>query len=321
VVNKEYEKYNIIERKEPTFYFIGVTTGKSSINKLFSLWMKELAHPEVKLVGIDLKIHDEKDAYRQATAQIKFDENSLGALVTTHKMDLFEAAEDMFNWFDSYSKLLHEVSCISKRNGKLIGHAKDPISAGLTMDSILGPNYFQNNYAHVLIFGAGGGSSIATVLHLINKKNIGDKPKKIIVVNRSSPRLEHLKKVVNKVGTDIDMEYIQNEDPKKNDIIMLRLPEKSLVINATGLGKDRPGSPVTDGGLFPRNGIAWDFNYRGELNFLHQAKRQSKSREVRVEDGWVYFIHGWTQVIFEALHLEITEELFNRFVNIANNFR
>ncbi|GAI49627.1 unnamed protein product, partial [marine sediment metagenome] len=213
-----------------------------------------------------------------------------------------------------------EVSCISKRNSKLIGHAKDLISAGLTMDSILGPNYFQNNDTHILIFGAGG-SSIATVLHLINKKNIGDKPKKIIVVNRSSPRLEHLKKVVNKVGTDIDMEYMQNEDPKKNDIIMSRLPEKSLVINATGLGKDRPGSPVTNGGLFPRNGVAWDFNYRGELNFLHQAKRQSKPREVRVEDGWVYFIHGWTQVIFEALHMEMTEELFNRLANVANAIR
>lgn len=318
--SNELKNYDIVKRKEPTFYFIGVTTGKSSINKLFPLWMKELVHPDVKLVGIDLKIHDERDSYRQATAQIKFDENSLGALVTTHKMDLYEAAEDMFNWFDPYAKLLHEVSCISKRNSKLIGHAKDLISAGLTVDSILGPNYFQNNDTHILIFGAGG-SSIATVLHLINKKNIGDKPKKIIVVNRSSPRLEHLKKVVNKVGTDIDMEYIQNEDPKKNDIIMSRLPEKSLVINATGLGKDRPGSPVANGGLFPENGIAWEFNYRGELDFMHQAEKQKNLRGVKVEDGWIYFIHGWTQVISQVLHLEMTEELFNRLTNAANTLR
>ena len=32
---------------------------------------------------------------------------------------------------------------------------------------------------------------------------------------------------------------------------MERLPEGSVVINATGAGKDFPGSPVSDAGLFP----------------------------------------------------------------------
>lgn len=54
---------------------------------------------------------------------------------------------------------------------------------------------------------------------------------------------------------------------------------------------------------------------------MHQAEKQKNLRGVKVEDGWMYFIHGWTQVISQALHLKMTEELFNRFVNIANNFR
>ena len=59
---------------------------------------------------------------------------------------------------------------------------------------------------------------------------------------------------------------------------MARLPDDSIVINATGMGKDTPGSPVTNAGLFPRGGIAWEFNYRGELDFMHQALAQGESR-------------------------------------------
>jgi shikimate 5-dehydrogenase len=302
----ELNNYKIVKRKKPTFYFIGVTTSKSSIMKIFPLWMNELGSPEISIEGIDLKIHDIPENYRQAVAQIKYDNNSIGALVTTHKMDLYSAAEDMFDYFDDYALLLKEVSSISKNNGKLEGHAKDPISS--------------KKKAQLLIFGAGG-SSIATILHIITKREPSDKPEKIIVVNRSQPRLDHLKEIIQKIQTNINIEYIFNQNPEVNDKIMGSIPPYSIVINATGMGKDTPGSPVTDKGLFPENGIAWEFNYRGELNFMHQAEKQRNQRGVKVEDGWLYFIHGWTQVIFQALHLEITEEQFNRLTNIANNFR
>ena len=102
---------------------------------------------------------------------------------------------------------------------------------------------------------------------------------------------------------------------------MESLPDYSLVINATGMGKDTPGSPITDDGLFPKNGWAWEFNYRGELDFMHQAERQKNSRGLKVEDGWIYFIHGWTQVIFQALHIEMTPEIFDKLEKIANSIR
>ncbi|WP_343390347.1 hypothetical protein [Candidatus Amarobacter glycogenicus] len=47
--------YPIIHKEVPTFYFVGVTTGKSSINKVFPLWMEVLGRPEVVLEGIDHK--------------------------------------------------------------------------------------------------------------------------------------------------------------------------------------------------------------------------------------------------------------------------
>ena len=87
------------------------------------------------------------------------------------------------------------------------------------------------------------------------------------------------------------------------------------------MGKDTPGSPITDDGLFPENGWAWEFNYRGELDFMHQAERQRNSRGLKVEDGWIYFIHGWTQVIFQALHIEMTPEIFDKLEKIANSIK
>ncbi len=310
----------VIKKEAPTFYFIGVTTRKSSIMKVFPLWMRVLGREEVVIEGVDLKIHDTPQAYRAATAQIKYDPLSLGALVTTHKVDLYQAAKDMFDFSDRFAQITGEVSSISKLDGRLEGHAKDPITAGLSMDAIVGKKYFSRTGGQVLIFGAGG-SSAATILHLMMKEEKGDRPEKIIVVNRSQGRLDSVRAMVASLGTDITLEYICNQDPRVNDAIMAGLPEGSIVINATGMGKDIPGSPVTGAGLFPRSGIAWEFNYRGELDFMHQALAQVGSRSLKVEDGWLYFVHGWTQVVAQVLHVDLTPELFARLEGAAATVR
>lgn len=112
------------------------------------------------------------------------------------------------------------------------------------------------------------------------------------------------------VDTDIEFEYHCNVVPEFNDELMGKLPPASLVINATRMGKDLPGSPITDGGLFPIGGIAWELNYRGELRFLHQALAQREARQVRVEDGW-------TQVIAEVLKVRIDEAMLQRLAAVA----
>ncbi len=312
--------YNVVKKNRPTFYFIGVTTGKSSINKVFPLWMDVLGHPEVILEGIDHAIHDDPENYRRSVAQIKYDPNSLGSLVTTHKIDLYNAARDMFDYVDPYALTTGEVSSISKRGDQLRGHAKDPITAGLSLDAIIEPGYFARTGGQILCLGAGG-SAVATLLHLINKQDKGDRPSKFITVNRSQGRLDHMREMVEQYDTDIEVEYVQNADPACSDEIMATLPDYSIVINATGMGKDTPGSPLTDAGIFPKHGIAWEFNYRGELDFMHQALRQVDSRDLKVEDGWVYFIHGWSQVIFEVLDIQLTPELFAKLDAAASTVR
>jgi len=312
--------YDVIKKAVPTFYFIGVTTGKSSINKVFPLWMDVMGRSDVVLEGIDHQIHDEPENYRKSVAQIKYDPNSLGALVTTHKMDLYSAARDMFDYFDPYAEATGELSCISKKGTDLQGHAKDPITAGLSLEAIISPAYFKRTGGHVLCLGAGG-SAVATLLYLINKEDPADRPEKFIAVNRSSGKLDHMREMVGKYDTDIQVEYVHNSDPRVNDQWMAKLPDNSLVINATGMGKDTPGSPLTDQGIFPENGIAWEFNYRGELDFMHQALKQKNSRKLQVEDGWIYFLHGWSQVIAEVLQIDLTPELFVELDKAASSVR
>jgi shikimate 5-dehydrogenase len=297
-------------------YFIGVTTTKSSIMRVFPLWAKELDRPDVVLEGLDLKLHDDPENYRHAVERIKYDPLSLGALVTTHKINLLAAAYELFDYLDPYATICREVSCISKQDGRLEGHAKDPITSGLSLDSLLGPCYFGRTSSDILCLGAGG-SATALVLHLAHKLHPADKPRRFIVVSRSEGRLRHLREMVLTLNTGVEFEYHCHTEPHRNDELMSRLPPASLVINATGMGKDLPGSPITDAGVFPERGIAWELNYRGQLDFLHQALAQRELRALTVEDGWLYFLHGWTQVIAQVLKVDVGGVLFDRLSELA----
>ncbi|GAB4115479.1 MAG: shikimate dehydrogenase [Roseiflexaceae bacterium] len=292
-----------------TFYFVGVTTAQSSIMRVFPRWMEILGRPEVSIAGIDHPIHDTAANYRATVERIKHDPWAVGGLVTTHKLDLYAAAHDLFEYLDPYAQLTHELSSISKQAGRLEGHAKDPLTAGLSLDAIIGPGYFGRTNAAVLCFGAGG-SALATLLHLINKPEQADRPQRFVAVNRSAGRLEHMQQLARQLGSDIMIEGVVNSDPLQNDRLLASMPPGTIVINATGMGKDTPGSPISDAAIFPERAVVWEFNYRGALDFLQQARRQRELRSLQLEDGWVYFLHGWSQVIAQVLHIDLTPELF-----------
>ncbi|WP_238625908.1 shikimate dehydrogenase family protein [Aggregatilinea lenta] len=313
------QSHVLVKREGPTMYFVGVTTGKSSIMKVFPKW-SDILGLNAQIVGYDAPIHAQDEVYRAITEHIKTDPLSKGALVTTHKIDLLDATRDLFEYLDPYAQLCGEISSISKRGDQLRGHAKDPITSGLSLQAFVEPGYWGRTGGEVLCLGAGG-SAVAISVYFAGLPDAADRPKKFIAVNRSAPRLESLKAIHAKLDTDIEFEYILNDDPRVNDEIMGQLPPYSMVINATGMGKDRPGSPITDDGLFPENGWAWELNYRGELDFMHQAERQQASRGVRIEDGWIYFVHGWTQVIAEVFDVTLTPEIFAKLDDAASSIR
>ena len=307
-----------------TFYFIGVTTGQSSSRRVFPLWMEALGRQEVSLVGIDVEIHAAPDRYRQIVTDIKREPLALGALVTTHKIDLLAAAADLFDGLGPYARATQEVSSIAKDEGKLIGRATDPVAGGLSMDAILGQDYFGRTGGELLMLGAGG-SAVALTLHLMQKANAADRPRRIVVVNRSAPRLARLKEMVGRNAAngarDIEFEFIHNNLAPRNDELLAGLSPGSVVVNATGMGKDTPGSPLTDAALFPLNGVVWELNYRGELDFKRQAQAQAPARALTVADGWDYFVHGWSQVISHVLNEEIDDAMFARLSELAASAR
>ena len=328
----------------PTMYFIGVTTAKSSIMRVFPEWATFLELGDCRIRGIDLAQHDEPGRYREVVEHIKCDPLSLGALVTTHKIDLLAACKDQFDDLDEFAERMGEISSISKRAGRLVGHAKDPITSGLALEAFLPDRYWQTTGAEVFVMGAGG-SAIAVTWHLMKREHPGraslppataravavpgwldrgaNRPAKIIVANRTRPRLHEIETLHKQFDPDFPTEYHHTPQPEKSDAIVGRLAPGSLVINATGLGKDWPGSPLTDAAVFPERGIAWDFNYRGDLVFLDQARAQQKARNLRIEDGWLYFIHGWTRVIAEVFGVDIPVEgpVFDELSAIAARVR
>jgi shikimate 5-dehydrogenase len=310
----------LVAATTPTFYFIGVTTGQSSIMSVFPKWAEYLGISQ-SIIGIDVPLDATPEMYRNVVEFIKHDSMSLGALVTTHKLNLFKSSRDLFDEIGESAGLLDEVSSISKRNGRLLGHAMDDVTSGLAFDHILEKDYWSRNGGELLILGAGG-SSLALTLHLHRKKLQGlDVPQSVLVTNRRMHRIAEMKSFHKLIGFDIQIDYFVTPEPQDNDIAISRLSDHSMVINATGLGKDRPGSPLTNDAKFPENGYAWDFNYRGDLVFLEQARVQQQSRGVIPVDGWFYFLHGWTRVIAQVFELEIPTSgpVFDELSDIARS--
>ncbi len=304
-----------------SFYFVGVTTAKSSIMKVFPKWAEYLGLGDVPIRGIDCKWHDDPEVYRTVVSFLKNDPKSLGGLVTTHKLDLLAASRDMFEGLDPYAQRLEEISSISKRGAELWGHAKDPITSGLSLEAFLPRSHWASG-AELCLLGAGG-SSLALTMYLMDNIPAAEGPRKVVVTNRSRPRLEAMKKIHAAGTAGYVFEYHECPNAEDNDRVVNALADGSVVVNATGLGKDAPGSPVTDAALFPRNGYAWEFNYRGDLVFMDQAKAQAAERNVTIEDGWVYFIHGWTRVIAEVFHIDIPTSgpVFDELSRIAADTR
>ena len=308
---------------QPTMYFIGVTTGRSSIMKVFPEWEKALSLGGAVMKGIDIAIHEDPSVYREVVSFLKNDPLSMGALVTTHKLDLYKAAHDLFEFLDPYAQMFGELSSISKRGGKLCGHAKDPITCGLALEHFVPANYWKDHpQAEVFIMGAGG-SAISMCSYFLRDEFAGNYPCKIVVANRSKPRLDELAHInetlLNTKGQTV-CEYYLTPEPGQNDDVLHKMSEGSLIINATGLGKDRPGSPLTDDAVFPEKALVWEINYRGDLRFLHQAEEQQASRRLVVEDGWIYFIHGWTQVIAEVFDIRDMNGRIDEMDRIAAQF-
>lgn len=288
--------------------FIGVSTGGSSINRLFPVWA-ELLGLDAEIVGRDVRVRAEPEAFRAVVAEVAEDARLRGALVTTHKVDVYRHARDLFASFDDNARLCREVSCIVKRDGRLLGVATDPDTARASLAAIVPSGHWRRTGGHVLCLGAGGAGTAIVVALLTGE----DEPERIVVTDVDSDRLAALREIAAELGSA----SVRLRPAEEADGLVQTLPAGSLVVNATGLGKDAPGSPLSPGARYPTGSLAWELNYRGELDFLHQARAQG----VEAHDGWLYFLHGWSQVVAEVFELPLEPETFERLAAAAVPFR
>jgi shikimate dehydrogenase len=286
------------------FVFVGVSTGSSSIMRVFPRWRDVLGLPgDVEMHGLDLPPGAPVDDYRAAMAWMREEPGVVGALVTTHKLDLLRAARDLFDELDSWAERLHEVSCIALRGERVLGWAKDPLTAARALDDLVGPGPPRE----VLCMGSGGAAAAISLVLL--ERGAG----RLVLTDRDPDRLAHLRALHAELPRRTAVEYVAVAGARDHDDLLAAMGHGALVINATGLGKDRPGSPLSDGRRFPSDAIAWDLNYRGDLDFL----RQAQAAGVRAHDGWRYFIYGWTAVIEEVFERPIRDHDIDRLSEAA----
>lgn len=287
--------------------------------RLFPRWVAVMGS-DAALEGVDLPLGASDACYRQAVARLKEDPMVRGALVTSHKINVVRAAGDLIDQLTPEAQLCGEVSALYKRGTALWGHACDPANCGHAMAHFLGADYWRRHpRAEILVFGAGG-AAVAMLVHLVIQAR--SRPERIRLVDIRKESLDHCQHVLEQLcaaGLRVDLAH--SADPRRNDSLVKDLPPHSLVINATGMGKDLPGSPITDAARFPEEAAVWELNYRGRRRFLEQARKQQEVRGLIVEDGWHYFLHGWSSVMSLVLDTPMTPALFGDFVAVSEEAR
>ncbi|MBW9121748.1 shikimate dehydrogenase [Microbacterium trichothecenolyticum] len=299
-----------------TFTFFGVTTGSSAIRRIFPLWMEELGI-DSQLVGLDFPVDAPAADYRRAVAQIKGDPDAVGGLITTHKLNVLAAARDLFDDLDDSAQLLKETSCIHKDGERLLGAALDDRTSLLGLDALVGQDYWKED--HDLVLLGAGGASIALTLGLHRAARTGRAmPSRVVVTARSQPRLDEMRELHHRIGFGVPIDYVIAGAPEEADRVVAASSRGSVIVNATGMGKDRPGSPLSPNAPYPPQAVLWDMNYRGELKFLADA-RESPRADLRVVDGWDYFVYSWTKVVavVYGIDIPVTGPRFDRLSHLA----
>ena len=297
--------------------FLGVRTEGSMALRLFPAWVQVLGIQGAHLRGVNLPISGTLEAHRKAVHHIKWDPEIHGALITSHKLSVVRASGEFIDQYTDMAKLTGEVSVLYKRDGKLWGHTVDPENCGLAMENILPKDWWCRNKESGILTLGGGGASIALLVYVLQYAKYP--PSFLQIVEKRTDNLEHCAHVVERIGSDkTAVEIIHSNDPLICDQLISKLPPYSMVVNATGMGKDIPGSPVTDAVRFPMHGVVWELNYRGDRPFLHQALSQSKMRSLIVADGWYYFLRGWASVIGLVFDIPMTQKRFSDFCAVTD---
>lgn len=283
--------------------FVGVTTASSLIHRAMPAW-QPLLPARCGVRGVDIPLGAGREVYAALLDRVRGDESVAGAVVTSHKTGLYQAGLLRFEWLDPLAVACEEVNAIRRTPAGLHAWARDPVSVGRVVQQI-----WPGDGGRVVCLGAGG-----TARALARYLGMARPGVQFDCADTDTAAVQRLTGLAGWPVTGYT-----GSGPW--DHLVGAAPPGSLIVNATGLGKDRPGSPTTPDVRFPPESTVWDLNYRGDLAFLRQARCQATAAGLRVHDGWQLFCHGWAAALTVILGLPDDSGLGDRFAQAARPLR
>lgn len=307
----------------PLIVFVGVSTGGSLAHTVFDRWARLLGQPWT-LRGVDLPLDAPPWTYQRLLAAMRDNPAVHGAIVTAHKLRLYRDCAPDLARRDLLVDLTHEVNTLAS-DTDVAAYARDALSLTQVVPALVRRSAAGTlSDLHILCLGAGGAATaLLLALHLdLDATNAvtprPDRPASVVFADRNPRALDDLRQVAARAGLDpTQVSFAQVHGPDDCDRLLAELPSPALVVNATGLGKDAPGSPVSDGAPLGPATLAWDLNYRGTLTFL----RQAADHGARTVDGWDYFVAGWAGGLTAIARTPFSSGLLTRFKQAAAPLR
>jgi shikimate 5-dehydrogenase len=289
-----------------SIYFAGISTGGSAVRKVFPGWM-ELLGVDAELETVDIPAGSPASPYWDFVSRVKDDPSALGAVITAHKTSIYEHTEDLFTTITPISARFGEISVIYRDGDGLGGTIIEPDSIATTLYQMGGGTPFLGPDRDVVVYGAGG-TAVSLIARLTAPSWPKDyRPRTLHLVDTSAERLEHARTLAAETERPLQVQVVQSTGTSRLDALG-PLPQGSLIVNATGLGKDRPGSPIELPAPWPEAAHVWDLNYRGALVMLDDARAADPAQRLDVHDGWLLFINGWADSLATIIGSPIPDD-------------
>lgn len=309
----------------PLYLFLGVSTSGSQIHRAYPLW-REFIDTDSVILGVDLPESAHPARFRRLVEYMAENPRIRGAVVTSHKLRLHDAVIDLVDTAEPLVHLTREINSLDTRSG-VKAFARDPQSLDVVLDHTGGLR--PDSRRPVICIGAGGSATAlllamgmdvpATIAQGTLRHRSGHTARgPLTILGRRQQSLDAVAEVARAAGLeDYPLELVLATDAVAIADVCRSAAPGTLIANSTGMGKLRPGSPLPDHHAFRPGVVAWDFNYRGPLTFLEQAR----SAGVVAVDGWDYFVAGWASALTAAAGCGLDAGLLARFARASEHLR
>ena len=287
--------------------FVGVDSRSSRALTAVPRWSRRLGEP-LALRPVDLPLAANRERYLRIFDGLQTDPNIAGAVITEHKVAMYEAIAGRCTYVSPDARRLRECAVLAARPSGVAAFATDVRAIGAEVDRI-----WPSSRAPVVCLG-GGGAAAALCLQLLRRRPA---PDRILVCEHDRARGRELGMLFTRETLPHGVKLHVEVGAMEWDDAVVSLPPGALVVNATGLGKTDRSSPLSPAAVFPERVTVWDLNYRGPLPFLAQAHAQAQLCSLNVHDGWHLFALGWLAALSALLDVDVTTDIEESFVAIA----